>query len=34
MDRLNYLLEKEKVAPLDKMERWELESLLRELKGE
>ncbi len=30
MSRLEYLLEKEKVCPLDKMERWELEELLRE----
>lgn len=28
--RLNYLLEKEKVCPLDKAEMWELEELLRD----
>ena len=32
MNRLKYLLEKEKVCPLDKAEMWELEKLLR--KGE
>lgn len=30
MNRLDYLLEKEKVCPLDKEEKWELENLLRE----
>lgn len=28
--RLNYLLNKQTVCPLDKMEQWELEQLIRE----
>lgn len=30
VSRLEYLLNKQEIADLDKMERWELEQLLRE----